>query len=69
MWSSKQVSSFSSLAQISAPLNIKKVSSLNENELKRWSHLDIVKTQFRMSVDRAYAELLKGKQGVKVIVV
>jgi hypothetical protein len=44
MWSSKQVSSFSSLAQIDAPLNIKKVAPLNENELKRWSHLDIVKT-------------------------
>jgi cell wall-associated protease len=65
----KQVSSFSSLAQISAPLNIKKVAPLNENELKRWSHLDIVKDTIPgMSVDRAYAELLKGKQGVKVIV-
>ncbi|MFT5713499.1 MAG: cell wall-associated protease [Flavobacterium sp.] len=65
----KQVSSSSSLVQISAPLNIKKVAPLNENELKRWSHLDIVKdTVPGMSVDRAYAELLKGKQGVRVIV-
>jgi hypothetical protein len=36
----KQVSSFSSVA-ISAPLNIKS-SPLKENELQRWSHLDIV---------------------------
>jgi hypothetical protein len=42
----KQVSSFSSLAQITLPLNIKKAAPLNENELKRWSHLDIVKIQF-----------------------
>lgn len=65
----KQVSSTASLAQISAPLNIKKVAPLKENELKRWSHLDIVNDTIPgMSVDRAYAELLKGKQGVKVIV-
>jgi cell wall-associated protease len=65
----KQVSNFSSLAQISAPLNTQKVAPLSENELQRWSHLDIVKDTIPgMSVDRAYAELLKGKQGVKVIV-
>jgi cell wall-associated protease len=65
----KQVSSTSSLAQISAPLNIKKVAPLNENELKRWSHLDIIKDTIPgMSVDRAYAELLKNKTGIKVIV-
>jgi len=65
----KQVSTTTSLAQISAPLNIKKVAPLNENELKRWSHLDIVNDTIPgMSVDRAYAELLKSKQGVKVIV-
>lgn len=65
----KQVSSTTSLAQISAPLNIKKVSPLKENELKRWSHLDIVNDTIPgMSVDRAYADLLKGRQGVKVIV-
>ncbi len=65
----KQVSSFSSLTAISAPLNVKKTAPLEENELKRWSHLDIVKDTIPgMSVDRAYAELLKGKQGVKVIV-
>jgi hypothetical protein len=37
----KQVSSFSQAVAISAPLNIKKVAP-KENELQRWSHLDIV---------------------------
>jgi cell wall-associated protease len=65
----KQVSSFGSLTAISAPLNVKKTAPLEENKLKRWSHLDIIKDTIPgMSVDRAYAELLKGKQGVKVIV-
>jgi subtilisin family serine protease len=37
--------------------------------LKRWSHLDIVTDTIPgMSVDRAYSEILKGKEGVKVIV-
>jgi cell wall-associated protease len=65
----KQVSSFSSLTAITAPLNVKKTAALKENELKRWSHLDIVNDTIPgMSVDRAYAELLKDKKGVKVIV-
>ncbi|TDE06663.1 S8 family peptidase [Flavobacterium hiemivividum] len=65
----KQVSSFSSLTAISAPLNVKKTATLKENELKRWSHLDIINDTIPgMSVDRAYAELLKDKKGVKVIV-
>ncbi|CAM2849956.1 S8 family peptidase [Flavobacterium frigoris] len=65
----KQVSSFSSLTAITAPLNVKKNAALKENELKRWSHLDIVNDTIPgMSVDRAYAELLKDKKGVKVIV-
>ncbi|MEZ7498313.1 S8 family peptidase [Flavobacterium sp. Arc3] len=65
----KQVSSFSSLTAITAPLNVKKTAALQENELKRWSHLDIVNDTIPgMSVDRAYAELLKDKKGVKVIV-
>jgi cell wall-associated protease len=65
----RQVSSTISLAQISAPLNVKKVAPLKENELKRWSHLDIVNDTIPgMSVDRAYTELLKDKKGVKVIV-
>ena len=37
--------------------------------MKRWSHLDIVTDTIPgMSVDKAYAELLKGKTGVPVIV-
>jgi cell wall-associated protease len=65
----KQVSSSSSLAVISAPLNVTKKLILKENELKRWSHLDIVNDTIPgMSVDRAYSELLKNKVGVKVIV-
>ena len=67
---SKQVStSNAGLIAISAPLNVKKVAPINENDMKRWSHLDIVKDTIPgMSVDKAYAELLKNKNGVKVIV-
>lgn len=65
----KQVSSYTSLTTIAAPLNIKKSSPLKEIELKRWSHLDIVNDTIPgMSVDRAYAELLKDKKGIPVIV-
>jgi len=46
-----------------------KTVKLNENDLKRWSHLDLVKDTIPgMSVDKAYAELLKGKKSKKVIV-
>jgi len=49
-----------------APL---KTTPLKEDDLKRWSHLDIVKdTVPGMSIDRAYNELLKSKKGSKVIV-
>ncbi|KIA87044.1 S8 family peptidase [Flavobacterium sp. AED] len=67
---SKQVSnSNATLTAISAPLNITKKAPITENDLKRWSHLDIVKDTIPgMSVDRAYSELLKNKKGVKVIV-
>ena len=66
---SKQVSNNSGLLAISAPLNIKKNATLTENELQRWSHLDIVTDTIPgMSVDKAYAELLKGKKGIPVIV-
>lgn len=65
----KQVSTTNTLAVISAPLNVKKVAPLKEIELKRWSHLDIINDTIPgMSVDRAYAEILKDKKGVKVIV-
>ncbi len=54
---------------IQAPLNIQKKTPIKESELNRWSHLDIVKDTIPgMSVDKAYAELLKNKKGVKVIV-
>ncbi|MFE3868300.1 S8 family peptidase [Flavobacterium sp. LS2P90] len=67
---SKQVSSSNAgLIAINAPLNVKKVAPINETDLQRWSHLDIVKDTIPgMSVDRAYTELLKNKTGVKVIV-
>ena len=49
--------------------NFTKKGKLTENELKRWSHLDLEKDSIPgMSVDRVYAELLKGKKGEKVIV-
>lgn len=49
--------------------NFTKKASLTDQELKRWSHLDLEKDSIPgMSVDKAYSELLKGKKGVKVIV-
>ena len=46
-----------------------KTTPVAENDLKRWSHLDLVKdTLPGMSVDKAHKELLKGKKGKKVIV-
>ena len=54
---------------IQAPVNIQKKTPLKKTELNRWSHLDIIKDTIPgMSVDRAYAELLKDKKGKKVIV-
>ncbi len=54
---------------IQAPLNVQKKAALKETDLNRWSHLDIVNDTIPgMSVDRAYAELLKDKKGKKVIV-
>ena len=46
-----------------------KTTPIKESDLKRWSHLDLIKdTVPGMSVDRAYAELLKKRKGTKVIV-
>ena len=46
-----------------------KTTPLKPADLQRWSNLDLSKdTVPGMSVDRAYAELLKGKKGVQVIV-
>lgn len=54
---------------IKAPLTVVKKAPVSENELKRWSHLDLIKDSIPgMSVDKAYAELLQGKTGTKVIV-
>ncbi len=56
--------SFSATAQ-----TLTKKAKLTETELNRWSHLDLAKDTIPgMSVDKAYAELLKGKKGVPVIV-
>ncbi|PAM92347.1 peptidase S8 [Flavobacterium sp. IR1] len=58
-----------SKASITVPSVTVKKAPLTENELQRWSHLDLVKDTIPgMSVDRAYAELLQGKTGKKVIV-
>ena len=55
-------------AQTAATYTGKK-GKLSETELQRWSHLDLAKDSVPgMSVDKAYAELLKGKKSVKVIV-
>ena len=46
-----------------------KKSPLTDAELKRWSHLDLEKDSIPgMSIDKAYAELLKNKKSTKVIV-
>lgn len=48
---------------------VAKKSALTDNQLKRWSHLDLGKDSIPgMSVDLVYAELLKGRKGKKVIV-
>ncbi len=49
--------------------NFTKKGELSEQQLQRWSHLDLLKDTIPgMSVDKAYAELLKDKKGTKVIV-
>lgn len=59
----------SSAMMIQAPANVQKKLPLKEADLNRWSHLDIIKDTIPgMSVDKAYAELLKNKTGKKVIV-
>ena len=46
-----------------------KVSELTEKEKQTWGHLDLVKDTIPgMSVDKAYAELIKNKKGTTVIV-
>lgn len=65
---SKNASNTAAL-MIQAPVNVQKKTQLKEADLNRWSHLDIIKDTIPgMSVDKAYAELLKNKTGKKVIV-
>ena len=46
-----------------------KVSDLTEIEKHNWGHLDLIKDTIPgMSVDKAYAEIIKNKKGEKVIV-
>ncbi|WP_293891917.1 S8 family peptidase [Flavobacterium sp.] len=46
-----------------------KKTPLTDQQLKRWSHLDLEKDSIPgMSVDKAYTELLKNKKSTKVIV-
>ena len=59
----------STAMMIQAPVSVQKKTPLKEADLNRWSHLDIVTDTIPgMSVDKAYAELIKGKKGKKVIV-
>jgi cell wall-associated protease len=54
---------------IQEPVTVQKKLRLKEADLNRWSHLDIINDTIPgMSVDRAYAELLKDKKGKKVVV-
>ncbi|WP_045470569.1 S8 family peptidase [Winogradskyella sp. PG-2] len=46
-----------------------KVTDLTEAEKENWGHLDLERDTIPgMAVDRAYAEIIKGKKGTKVIV-
>ena len=63
---SLSIFSLTVVAQESAPY---KKTPLTEQQLQRWSHLDLEKDSVPgMSVDKAYSELLKKKKGSKVIV-
>jgi cell wall-associated protease len=60
--------SFSIQAQSAQAFTAKK-SKLTDDQLKRWSHLDLSKDSIPgMSVDRVYSELIKNKKSKKVIV-
>ena len=57
------------IAPITSTVTSPKKLALTPTQLKRWSHLDIAKDTIPgMSVDRAYAELIKNAVGTKVIV-
>lgn len=60
--------SISLQAQNSTPYTAKK-GKLTEEQLKRWSHLDLQKDSVPgMSVDRVYSELIKNRKAKKVVV-
>ena len=60
--------SFATQAQ-SASSFVGKKGKLTDEQLKRWSHLDLIKDSIPgMSVDRVYAELLANKKSQKIIV-
>lgn len=57
------------LEMISAENVPLKNAKVSENELLRWSHLDLIKDTIPgMSVDRLYSEIIKKNKGQKVIV-
>lgn len=60
--------SYTAFSQTTVSENYKK-QPLSEEQLQRWSHLDLEKDSIPgMSVDKVYSELIKGKKGSKVIV-
>ena len=57
--------SFSSQAQSAQAFTAKK-GKLTDDQLKRWSHLDLSKDSIPgMSVDRVYSELIKNRKSKK----
>ena len=60
--------SFSLQAQSTSTFATKK-GKLTDEQLKRWSHLDLAKDSIPgMSVDRVYTDLTKNKKSKKIIV-
>lgn len=65
----QKLPNYKSVTAITAPENVTKKKALTDDQLKFWNQYDIVKdTVPGMSVDRAYAELLKNRKSQKVIV-
>jgi subtilisin family serine protease len=66
---SPKVAPFITTDPVNVDKTLIKTTPLKEEDLKRWSHLDMAKDTIPgMSVDKAYASVLKGKKGTKVIV-
>lgn len=60
--------SFTALAQ-GPNANVGKKEKLTDDQLRRWSHLDLSKDSIPgMSIDKMYSELLKDRKGNKIIV-